>query len=322
MFTIKRYTVGDKTIWNDFVEASKNGTFLLKRDYMDYHSDRFEDHSLLLYNDMGKISALLPANETCDNGCKQLFSHQGLTYGGLVLSTKHGANDVLQMFDAIISYLKGNGFSSFHYKQIPSIYHRYPSQEDEYALWRNDAVLEVCNISSSVALHSELIPRIGHGRKYCISLCRRQNYSVVFDFPLGTYWPILTACLKTKYDAKPVHTLQEMELLQEKFPDNIKCVAVTDETGEVCAGTVVYLTKNVAHLQYSCATQKGYDNHAIDLLYSTLLEHFNNDMTLSFFDFGTSNEEHGKVLNAHLSAYKETFGARGIAYKQWRIDLC
>ena len=79
-FEIKRYNC-DKNLeeWNQFVKNSKQGTFLLDRSYMDYHSDRFTDHSLLVYR-QGKLYALLPANERDHT----LYSHQGLTYAGLL----------------------------------------------------------------------------------------------------------------------------------------------------------------------------------------------------------------------------------------------
>ena len=46
---------------------------------MEYHNDRFEDFSLMVYKN-GKLIALLPANKK-DN---IVYSHQGLSYGGVV----------------------------------------------------------------------------------------------------------------------------------------------------------------------------------------------------------------------------------------------
>ena len=46
MFEIKRYTPEQADEWNQFVAASKNGTFLFDRRYMDYHADRFEGTDL------------------------------------------------------------------------------------------------------------------------------------------------------------------------------------------------------------------------------------------------------------------------------------
>ena len=47
--TIIPYSIYRKEAWDAFVDMSKNGTFLLKRGFMDYHSDRFFDCSVLIY---------------------------------------------------------------------------------------------------------------------------------------------------------------------------------------------------------------------------------------------------------------------------------
>ncbi len=81
MQTVK-YDKRHKEEWDDFVCCSKNGTFLFYRDFMEYHSGRFKDHSLLFY-EKDKPVALLPGNITGNI----FYSHQGLTYGGFILSS-------------------------------------------------------------------------------------------------------------------------------------------------------------------------------------------------------------------------------------------
>ena len=61
MFEVRRYTPDKANEWNRFVAASKNGTFLFERQFMDYHADRFTDCSLMFYRD-NALYALLPAN--------------------------------------------------------------------------------------------------------------------------------------------------------------------------------------------------------------------------------------------------------------------
>ena len=130
MMSLRRYTADDAEAWDDFVEQSKNGTFLFKRQYMDYHSDRFTDHSLLFFDKKRHLIAILPANEVKkEDGTLWLYSHQGLTYGGFVLNTKATMTMVLELFQQTISYLKNKRFSTFYYKQIPTCYHLYPAEE-------------------------------------------------------------------------------------------------------------------------------------------------------------------------------------------------
>ena len=101
---IVRYSPEMKGVWDDFVEMSKNGTFLLKRDYMEYHADRFPDHSYLFLDDNGSVAALLPATLREGN---VLSSHAGLTYGGLVMSVRTSAVDPLEMFGLLRGGLRG-----------------------------------------------------------------------------------------------------------------------------------------------------------------------------------------------------------------------
>ena len=84
MIEIVRYTPDKAAEWDAFVRQSKNATFLFYRGYMDYHADRFADYSLMFY-DKGRLCALLPAN---DGGDGTLWSHRGLTYGGLLMDCR------------------------------------------------------------------------------------------------------------------------------------------------------------------------------------------------------------------------------------------
>jgi len=68
---------------------------------MDYHKDRFDDYSLMVYKN-GKLIALLPANIK-DN---IIYSHQGLSYGGIVYLKEVKFKDSLEVFESILKYLK------------------------------------------------------------------------------------------------------------------------------------------------------------------------------------------------------------------------
>ena len=83
MFEIKIYDGKAAIEWNEFIDKSRNGTFLFNRNYMDYHADRFQDFSLMAYK-KNKLYAVLPANRVGD----VLYSHQGLSYGGFITSSK------------------------------------------------------------------------------------------------------------------------------------------------------------------------------------------------------------------------------------------
>src|SRR4051794_39650681 len=78
---VRRYTPALQAQWDEFISRARNATFLFNREYMEYHAERFLDHSLMLHQ--GKdLVAVLPANMDADG---VLASHDGLTYGGLVV---------------------------------------------------------------------------------------------------------------------------------------------------------------------------------------------------------------------------------------------
>lgn len=313
--TIVRYTNEKAEEWNAFVAKSKNGTFLFDRNYMDYHSDRFTDHSLMFYDNKNRLISVLPANEKGSTLC----SHGGLTYGGFVLSEKCTVEIVLSLFDITKQYLADIGFTEFIYKQIPSCYHLCPAEEDEYALWRNGAVMSVCNISATVTLNGNAIIPMERRRRRGIARAQENGYEIKKVAEPDDFWPIMLANMKEKYNAMPVHSLSEMKLLMSHFPDNIHCYLALKD-GKAEAGAVIYITKQTIHVQYAHASSTGKEDGAIDFLYNELIERFRKD-GYKYFDIGTSNEDGGKILNENLIAQKEGFGGRGIAYKQFTLDI-
>src|SRR5262245_42638359 len=128
--TVERFSPPMRSAWDDFVRQSKNGTFLFLRDYMEYHQDRFTDHSLVVRDDRGAIVALLPANQRGES----LESHGGLTYGGFVVDARMTTMRMLDVLASKRAYLGGQAISSLCYRAIPHIYHRAPAEEDLYAL--------------------------------------------------------------------------------------------------------------------------------------------------------------------------------------------
>ena len=323
--TIRRYKTSDRPRWNELVEYSVNGTFLFMREYMEYHADRFCDHSLVYCDERGVIIALLPANEvTLPDGTRQLHSHQGLTFGGWIYGRHFHMSQLMEACGLTVEYLKAEGFSSFFYKQPPSIYHRAPAEGDEYALWRHGAVIDHCLVSAS-----HLFPTATEGGCYIpFDATRQRRWRKLRDTQgyllrpgrLEEFWPIMEANLRDRYGVAPVHTLAEMEMLQKRFPENIVCY-VAERQGEVTAGAVVYLSETVAHLQYAHSTPTGRKEGAIDFLYKELIEHPVVRGQRRYFDFGTSNEERGQYLNEALIAQKEGCGGRTIACRTYRIDI-
>lgn len=309
---IKRYTPALKEEWDTFVKKSKNGTFLLMRDYMDYHSDRFADYSLMLTDDNNNLLALLPANKTDET----IKSHGGLTYGGLVVSDSTSASDVLNWFPEIMDYLRNDNAKKLQYKPIPHIYHKHPAEEDLYALFRVGASLSVRNLATVIdMLHPITSSRLGKRAKK-----RQRNAGIIIEQTdcADSFWQIIVDDRRIRHNTTPVHTKEEINSLQSKFPNEILFFAAKRES-EVLAGAVIFYTGKVLHLQYAAATETGKELYATDIIYHDLI--FNRFQEAEYFDFGTSNEDNGKYLNPGMIAHKEEFGGRSIAYDTYDIDL-
>lgn len=315
---LRRYTPADKADWDKFIAASRNGTFLFRRDFMDYHSDRFTDHSLIITDEKGWV-AVLPANMT-----SSYHSHQGLTYGGFILAPRVGAGTVMALFDMVKVYLKREGFAEWHYKQIPYIYHRQPAEDDEYALWRIGAKLEVCNLATAIDLRSDLTPALEERRRRGQRRAMKLGYTVrplTNPAELPSFWPIIEDNLRSCHNTAPVHTAQEMQLLMSRFPENIKCWVVETSDNIPSGIFVVFEDGPVAHSQYPHATAEGKQNGVMDLLILHVIDHYRQLQSIRYFDFGISNEQGGRFLNEGLQAQKEGFGARGVTYRQWCITI-
>ena len=309
---IRRYRREDKELWNSFLSKARNATFLFDRNYMDYHADRFDDNSFMFYH-KGKLKAVLPANVAGDT----LYSHQGLTYGGLLLDKKATVEDVLECFDSLNSWLCENGISKVVYKALPWIYQQYPSQEDLYALtWKCKAQLISRDIASTIVIDNKL--KFAESRKSGIRKALSLNIEVGESNDVDGFWHVLEDNLGNRYNAKPVHTASEMKLLMSHFPNNIK-LYVAKMNGEIVGGTLIYVTPQVVHTQYISASVEGKKHGALDLLFDYIINKVY--ANCRYFDFGKSTEQGGAYLNEPLIFQKEGFGGRGVCYDWYQWEL-
>lgn len=312
MFEIRRYTPEHADEWNQFVAESKNGVFLFDRQYMDYHADRFCDHSLMFYLG-GRLLAVLPAHLSGDTLC----SHHGLTFGGLLMSYHLTVVQTMHLFREMNEYLRSQGIRHVSYKAIPWIYHRLSAEEDLYALYHECHARIVArdfstNIYLDATLRWERVRRRG--------VVRAQNAGVIVERSdkYEAFWQVLSDNLMNKYGVKPVHSLQEIELLHERFPQNIQLYQAVRE-GKVLGGVVLYISSQVVHAQYSSATPEGKKLGVIDLLYDQIFRDYHD---YPYFDFGRSTEHpDGSGLNENLVFQKEGYGGRGLCYDiyEWEV---
>ena len=309
-YTVKRYQENDYENWNAFIGQAKNATFLFHRDFMEYHSDRFQDFSLIVL-DGEKWLGVLPANIVGN----QVFSHQGLTYGGLVYNEKVKLASVIEIFRSILLFLNDNKMEKLQLKLIPSIYHIKPAEELNYALFLAEA--QLIRRDSMAVLDLSKPYTISKTRKECIRRGMKNNLVIKEELDFKLFWEeVLEPNLDKKYQAKPVHSIAEIEMLQRKFPNNIRHFNVYQDD-KIVAGTTIFVSENVAHPQYVSGMGNKNELGSLDFLYHHLITSV--FMGKRFFDFGISNEDQGKKLNEGLVFWKESFGASIIVHDFYEV---
>lgn len=312
MISLRRYTESDANTWDEFVALSKNATFLFMRAYMDYHSDRFTDHSLLFYHDK-RLYALLPANIEGDT----LYSHQGLTYGGMILGKDASTPITISLFDALNEYLREIGVRHVVYKPVPHVYHLLPSEEDLYALfWRCRATVTKRDIGTMLEFDNR--PRWSRLRRRGVKRAEEAGITVLKDSNLEAFWKVLEQNLWDCHGVKPVHSFAEIQLLKSRFPENIILYNAYKD-GKVIGGIILYIYNKVVHAQYSSATPEGKRLGAMDAIYDKIINCDYKDY--KYFDWGRSTEGNGHILNENLIMQKEGFGGRSVIYDTYEYTI-
>lgn len=311
---IERYKSKHFEIWNKFIAKSKNGIFMFNRNFMDYHKDRFKDHSLLFFKE-NNLVAVLGMSEH-DN---ELISHGGLTYGGFIVDDNMKQHIMNDCFELLIQYAKINNYNTIYYKRIPHIFCKQVSEEDRYSLFLKKANLVRIEPATVINLKNPL--KMTKGRKAQISRARREG--VIVKEIIGNegylkFMDLENEVLSKYHNTKAVHSGEEISLLAARFPDNIKLFGAFFDN-KMIAGSVVFEYDEVVHTQYLAANDFARRIGALDLVIFILMEKYK--FNKKWLDFGISTENNGLVLNEGLIAQKEGFGGRSCTYEMWKIDI-
>jgi len=310
------YNANESSKWDAFCQNAIQATFLHTQSFLSYHKQRFEDHSLII-EENGEWVGIFPAAIASEDGLC-VCSHPGITYGGLLHQGYLKGARVIEALTQILMYYKAKQIKSLVYKAVPSIYHKTPAQDDLYALFRVGAIRSRCDLSCAIDLNrrankSERRKRgLRKAEKAGVTIVNGPNY-------ISHLWEVIIENLKTKHGVDPVHSLQEITFLMERFPNEIQCVcAKMDDT--IIAGTLLFVTPTAYHAQYIAANEKGKNESALDMVFEYCIENAKSNES-RWFDFGTSNEKHGNILNNGLFSFKSEFGGGGIAHEFYKIDL-
>lgn len=317
--TIIPYSEQHKELWDSTLRVSRFPALLLERGFMDYHADRFEDASLMACDEKGRVEVLVASCIRRD--AKTIVSHGGLTYGGLVPSVHAGVREIMETLDLACEYYrKVLEAERWILKPAPWAYWTMPAEEVLYAMTQRGAVLKTRALSNCAVLEAMPFSEL---RRRHIKKCQQEGVKVNLhnDAPesLEKFWNILTHNLSHRHGVAPVHTVEEMKLLMQRFHERIY-LATAELNGEMLAGCVCFIASpQLVHVQYIAAADEGRNHNALDMLFAELAADIS--PKYKYLDFGISTLHDGTGLNEGLMFQKHGYGARGMCYDTYEISL-
>lgn len=315
-YIIEAYSDKYHDQWDDLVDQSPVATPLHSWKFLSYHEHRFIDQSLLIF-DKKQLVAVFPLAQSPDND-REVVSHPGASYSGIVHDGRLKGNQFVEVLAVICRYLSKQGYNNLVYKSLPSIYRDCSCEDDRYALFRLNAECFRVDLSATIDLKKKI--SLSKRRSRALKTSQKNNIVFANDWKyIDTYWDMLTENLLNKHAVKPVHTVQEIKLLQQRFPQQIQLRCALNH-GDMVAGVVLFLFKGVAHAQYIASSEKGKTMNALDALFNQVISECHSE-GMNYFDFGISSEQQGRKLNDGLYQFKSGFGASGTCHQFFRINL-
>lgn len=313
---IREYDSGDQEKWDRFVmEKSMNGTFLQTKKFLDYHGERFQDASLVIYKGNDTIVAVVPACEINEQGRKIFHAHCGSTFGGIVI-----AEDFynIEHMDAIMTvledYLKEKKYDEVRIKCTSDIFSKQNSNLLYYFLFQRGYTSydELSCYVDFVQYNEDIISNFSSSRRrdYKYSLKNDLVFRKIDDRAnIESFYMILCDNLQ-KFGAVPVHSLEELlDFKEERLRDIVEFYGVFQESRMIAGSMVFLFGTQVFHTQYLAADQSCLKLFPMNFLDANLIMTAR-ERGFRYFSLGTSTEEHGKVLNKHLAEFKEGFGTQ------------
>lgn len=307
MYTVKKYTPKDFDIWNQFVATAKNATFLFQRNFMEYHNNRFDDFSLLVFKGENLV-AILPANKIKS----EVYSHKGLTYGGLVLQNSIGVSKVEIIFNEILEFLRKEHVSTLYLKSIPVFYHKEPSFELEPLLFKLNAIC--IKKDQNFAIDYRLPIKIHKSKLKKFRKNETLDFRISEKDSFEPFWnQVLIPRLLQKHHTQPVHSLKEIQYLGGVFPENIIQYSIY-LGAEILAGITIFKDGNTVKSQYGALTEKGEKYRALDYLFIHLIQKFKSEGFI-FFDMGII------AKNYTLLKQKEELGCYQYLQEVYKLNI-
>ncbi len=308
-YSLIYYTAKRQKEWDDFIQRSSNGTFLHQRSYMDYHAERFNDFSLMIFEGL-KLRAVLPAHRIGN----EIFAHKGLTYSDFIFQKKLKTAAKIEIVRQALAFLFQNDLNSLYINSIPFVFQPLTDESCTYIYHKAGGELQ------------EIKPFWISDRRFGLKINhnRQKNYKKLLSYGfkieedpqhIAEFWPIVVQNLKLRYNSQPTHSMDEIKLLINRFPKHIRLFTIRQKS-EILAGALVYFINHTAHFQYIHALNSPESRQAVEFLTYELVQKFKN---YAYVSFGSSSVGDNNI-NENLVYWKESFGCHIINQLSFRLN--
>lgn len=317
MFTIQPYDAAQSDKWDAFVlTRAMNGTFLHTRRFLSYHPEgRFQDASVMIYHGQ-ELCAVVPAARQTVEGRRVLRSHPGSTFGGPVIGPELlRAPKLVELVEALDGYYQARGYDAAEMKLTSDLFSTRPTDALQYALYHagyTDELEIAAYLPTEGRGHEGLVAAYSFNKRYDLKRCMRaglHDRTLQTREELAAFYDLLCLNLR-KFDAKPVHTLDELiDFHERRLRGETVFLGVYDAPGRMVAGACLFWFRqaNVLHTQYLATAPDVPDCVPSAYLYDSVIRQ-GLALGVKAVSFGTSTHERGHVLNTGLIQNKEGYG--------------
>ena len=325
---IQKYEDRFEKKWDEFVlNESINGNFLQTRNFLNYHAkDKFCDHSLMFFKGETLV-AVMPANEI-EQG-RILISHQGSTFGGLVIGEKYASTGNYNwIFKEMLGYFKERSYERVELKMPHWLYLREDKRNEllDYYFQLNGFTPrgEVGFYVDLKELADDYESKFESLKKRKLRKAYKQNliFKVITDEEgIKEFYDVLADNMK-KFNKIPIHTFEEMWDFYNNRLKGIVSFYGVFHGPMLIAGSMVFnfCNKKVFHTQYLASRQDCLEYCPNEFLYTSLIRTAKEE-GYRFLSYGTATLEHGEVYNESLGIYKEGFNTDTYINKTYILRL-
>ncbi|MEP6617522.1 MAG: GNAT family N-acetyltransferase [Ginsengibacter sp.] len=311
MLTVKKYDESLLDVWDDFILSNhRNATFLHSRKFFLHNPLNLTGDASLLFYKKNRLICVLPAKFYKKENRNIFHSHPASTYGGFVVDGSVGVAESMAIVEATIHFAKSESANEIIIRNPFRIFHQLPSDETDYAMWFYGFKIHSRELECAILIDENSAKRYEDGTRRSIKKASKLvevGHSEKFE----EFWEILTSNLYLKYKLKPVHTLEQILTLRELVgSENIQLV-VAEVGNKVVAGIVLFVFKTALHAQYIASDNSFQDMRPLNAVIDFIVQ-WGKKSGHKYFNFGTANENEGRMINEGLFKFKEGFGGRGV----------